>query len=75
MDSWRGSTVSQRLQQDEASRDMRPVVAPEIVPVQPAPAPALAPEPSRLSLLKKPLGGGADPYAALRAPLSNLPRR
>ena len=79
VERWRGSTVSQRLQQDEGPA--RPVVAPDAVPVQPAaapapaPTPASAPEPGRLSLLKKPLAAGSDPLSALRAPLSNLPRR
>ena len=32
------------------------------------PAPPLAPEPGRFSLLKKPLTDKPDPYAALRSP-------
>jgi DNA helicase HerA-like ATPase len=79
VERWRGSTVSQRSGFDE----MRPPVSPEIVPVQPAAAPApvfaqstaAAREPNRLSLLKKPLAAGADPYAALRPPLGTQPRR
>jgi hypothetical protein len=61
IERWRGSTVGQRPNVEEALR--APVVTPEVVPVQPVPEP-----PSRLSLLKKPLA--ADPYAVLRSSIA-----
>jgi hypothetical protein len=76
VERWRGSTVSQKVVQDDSSRDVRPAVGPEVVPMQPAPAPAPAPAPdSRLSLLKKPLVNQADPIAALRQSMANQPKR
>jgi DNA helicase HerA-like ATPase len=64
VERWRGATLSQRGHLEEAARELGPsVVAPDAAPLQPA-APA---ESSRLSLLKKPLAGQTDPYAALRS--------
>jgi DNA helicase HerA-like ATPase len=75
VERWRGSTVSQKVNQEEAPRDVRPV-GPDVVPMQPAPAitPEARPEPSRLSLLKKPLGNQPDPIAALRQSITQ-PKR
>jgi len=41
----------------------------------PARAPEARPEPSRLSLLKKPLTSQADPIAALRQSITSQPKR
>jgi hypothetical protein len=49
---------------DEGSRDLKPAIRPEAVPLQPAPTP----ESSRFSLLKKPPANQPDPFAGLRNP-------
>ena len=65
VERWRGSTVSQKANVDEAQR---PPVIPDAAPVQPSP-PTQPSQPTGfkgLGLLKKPAANQADPYAALR---------
>src|SRR5262249_13011684 len=59
VERWRGSTVSQLKVGQE---DGKPV-APEVVPIQPAPPPE---PPKQFGLLKKPAAGQTDPLTALR---------
>jgi DNA helicase HerA-like ATPase len=70
VERWRGSTMNQKANPDDAARDPRPVAGPE-APLQPSPQP----DPTRLSLLKKPLTGHADPHSLLRTPLATSPKR
>jgi hypothetical protein len=86
VERWRGATVSQRVNQEEGPREAKTMPSPDVPPLQPvympataAPSPAAppasAPEPNRLSLLKKPLGGQPDPFSALRTPAPAQPSR
>src|SRR5258708_7664006 len=63
LERWRGS-MARTPNADDASRDPKPALRPDAVPLQPGPAP----ESSRLSLLKKPLASQPNPFAALRNP-------
>ena len=73
VERWRGSTVSQRANQEGAPpREIAPGMSAEAAPLQPAPPAA---EPSRLGLLKKPLVSASDPYATLRSAISTQPKR
>jgi hypothetical protein len=58
---WRGS-MARSSNLDDGSRELKPAIRPDAVPLQPGPAP----EPSRFSLLKKPLPNQPDPFSALR---------
>jgi DNA helicase HerA-like ATPase len=71
VERWRGATLSQRKVSDDATREVRPVAAASAPPLQPA----LAPDPNRLGLLRKPLGDQPDPYSALRSAASGQPQR
>ncbi len=75
VERWRGATVSYRVNQEEAPRDVRPTASVEVPPLQPAPALAPAAEPGRLNLLKRPLASQLDPYAAVRGQASLQPSR
>jgi DNA helicase HerA-like ATPase len=72
VERWRGSTVSHRMSNDEAPRDLKTAVA-EVAPLQPAPP--SEPSNNRLGLLRKPVANAADPYAALRTALSSPSKR
>ncbi len=73
VERWRGSTVSQRANQEGAPpREIAPGMSAEAAPLQPAPPAA---EPSRLGLLKKPLASATDPYATLRSAISTQQKR
>ena len=74
VERWRGSTVSQKANTDEAQR---PPVIPDAAPVQPSP-PTQPSQPTGfkgLGLLKKPAANQTDPYAALRSAISSTPPR
>jgi len=68
VERWRGATM--RKGSEEALRELKPAAAPETVSLQPAPAPAAAPaaDPSRISLLRKPITDRPDALALLRSP-------
>ena len=70
VERWRGATLSQRKVSDDATREVKPVAAVSAPPLQPA----LAPDPNRLGLLRKPLGDQPDPYSALRSAAPVQPR-
>jgi DNA helicase HerA-like ATPase len=74
VERWRGSTVSQKANPDEASRT---AAVPEPTPVQPSPPtqPGQSTGFKGLGLLRKPAANQADPYAALRSAISSPSRR
>ncbi len=63
---WRGASARQQANLDDGSGDARDLECTIAVPLQPAPAAAV--EPSRPSLLKRPLAGGLDISRAFQAP-------
>jgi hypothetical protein len=62
VERWRGATMRRRVAANEPERDAKPTVGDALQ------SPPPEPEPSRFSLLKKPLADKPDPYAALRSP-------
>lgn len=76
VERWRGATTNW-VNSDDTSRDLKHVASAEAAPLQPAPSPASAPpalDPSRFSLLKRPLGNRPDPQAPLRKPQAVNPQ-
>jgi hypothetical protein len=76
VERWRGATMKWP-NAEEAGREPKQVAA-EAAPLQPAPPPAHVPpavDPSRFSLLKKPIIDRPDPYAALRTAQTAQPQR
>jgi hypothetical protein len=76
VERWRGATMKWP-NAEEAGREPKQVAA-EAAPLQPAPPPAHVPpavDPSRFSLLKKPIIDRPDPYAALRTAQAAQPQR
>ena len=77
VERWRGATM--KASSDEIPREIRHAPAAEAVPAAPALAPAAAPaaaDPSRFSLLKKPIADRPDSLALLRnAPTAPQPQR
>jgi len=73
VERWRGSTAGQKINPDDGLREPKPTVASEVVPMQPPPEPR--PDANRLSLLKKPLTGHTETYAALRQSIFGPPKR
>ncbi|HEY4403991.1 MAG TPA: DUF87 domain-containing protein [Xanthobacteraceae bacterium] len=63
LERWRGS-MARSTNADDGSRDPKPAIRPDAIPLQPGPAP----EASRFSLLKKPLASQPDPFSAVRNP-------
>ncbi|HUD87055.1 MAG TPA: ATP-binding protein [Xanthobacteraceae bacterium] len=67
VERWRGATM--KASPEDAVREARLAAAPELAPAQPGPAPAAANatiDPSRFSLLKKPITERPDSLALLR---------
>jgi hypothetical protein len=61
VERWRSSTA-RSPNPDDGSRELKPAIRPDAVPLLPGPAP----DSSRFSLLKKPLANQPDPFSALR---------
>jgi DNA helicase HerA-like ATPase len=74
IERWRSVAMNRATVKIEASREVAKVSAPD-APLQPAAVAALALDPNRFSLLKRPVADQADPLAALRRPIAAPPNR